>query len=50
LYDATGLIDLWECSPDLLIATQPTSQASDDWSGLLNLEYKSTIKEKTEQE
>jgi len=37
LFDENGLVDLWDCSPDLLVTTEPLGHAQDEWAGLLNL-------------
>jgi lipopolysaccharide transport system ATP-binding protein len=39
LYDDGQLIDLWDCSPDLIVATTPKTHPRDDWSGFLNIPY-----------
>ncbi len=39
LYDETGLVDVWESVPDLLVATEPVTHPSDQWSGILNIPY-----------
>jgi ABC-type polysaccharide/polyol phosphate transport system ATPase subunit len=30
-------IDLWECSPELMVATKPMTHPRDEWTGLLNI-------------
>jgi hypothetical protein len=40
LFEDGQPIDVWECSPELVIATKPRTHARDDWSGFLNLPYK----------
>lgn len=37
LFDENGTLDLWDCSPDLLVVTEPLAHAQDEWAGLLNL-------------
>ena len=37
LYDDHGLIDDWECFPDLVVATQPVTHPKDEWAGFLNI-------------
>jgi lipopolysaccharide transport system ATP-binding protein len=37
LYDDQGLIDDWECLPDLVVATQPVTHPKDEWAGFLNI-------------
>jgi lipopolysaccharide transport system ATP-binding protein len=36
LHDEGGLVDLWECSPHLVVSTPPFNRALDRWSGCLN--------------
>jgi ABC-type polysaccharide/polyol phosphate transport system ATPase subunit len=43
LYDETGLVDVWECVPDLLVATEPVTHPRDEWSGILNIPYQFQI-------
>jgi lipopolysaccharide transport system ATP-binding protein len=37
LYDQQGLIDLWDCTPQLIIDTPLMGHPRDEWSGVLNL-------------
>jgi len=37
LYDSSGMVDVWECSPEMLIATEPVTHPRDEWAGFLNL-------------
>jgi lipopolysaccharide transport system ATP-binding protein len=37
LYDDDGLLDDWECVPELVIATQPMAHSKDEWAGFLNI-------------
>jgi lipopolysaccharide transport system ATP-binding protein len=37
LYDHNGLVDLWDCTPELLVSTPPVTHPSDQWSGILNI-------------
>jgi lipopolysaccharide transport system ATP-binding protein len=37
LYDSSGMVDVWECSPEMLIATEPVAHPRDEWAGFLNL-------------
>lgn len=39
LYGPNGLVDLWNCTPDLIIAVEPVTHPSDEWQGLLNLPW-----------
>jgi lipopolysaccharide transport system ATP-binding protein len=35
--DDKGLIDLWDCVPELLITTEPLAHPQDEWAGFLNV-------------
>jgi lipopolysaccharide transport system ATP-binding protein len=37
LYDEDGLIDDWECLPELVVATKPVTHSKDEWAGILNM-------------
>jgi len=37
LYEDGKLIDLWDCSPELIVATTPRTHPRDEWSGVLNI-------------
>ena len=37
LYDDNGLIDDWECVPELVVATKPVTHRKDEWAGFLNI-------------
>jgi len=37
LYDDHGLIDDWQCVPEMLVATEPVTHRKDDWAGVLNI-------------
>ncbi|MEP7305285.1 MAG: polysaccharide ABC transporter ATP-binding protein [Acidobacteriota bacterium] len=39
LYEDGQLIDLWDCSPDLIVATIPRTHPRDAWAGCLNIPY-----------
>ena len=34
LYDEDGLIDDWECLPELIVATKPVTHSKDEWAGI----------------
>ena len=36
-------IDVWECAPELVVATDPVSHPRDEWSGVLNVPAKFSI-------
>jgi lipopolysaccharide transport system ATP-binding protein len=37
LFDENKMLDVWDCSPDLLIDTEPCGHPYDKWAGLLNI-------------
>lgn len=37
LYNDDGLLDDWDCIPELEVATKPVTHPKDEWTGLLNL-------------
>jgi len=37
--DPDGLLDLWNCSPELIIATEPVTHTMDVWQGALNVPW-----------
>jgi lipopolysaccharide transport system ATP-binding protein len=37
LYDDQGLIDDWECVPELVVATKPVTHPKDEWAGFMNI-------------
>jgi len=38
LYDSSEeLVDAWECTPEMLVATEPVTHPRDEWVGLLNI-------------
>jgi lipopolysaccharide transport system ATP-binding protein len=37
LYDGQDVLDVWECSPDMLVATPPVTHWLDEWAGILNI-------------
>jgi lipopolysaccharide transport system ATP-binding protein len=37
LYDDDGLLDDWECVPELVVATKPMAHSKDEWAGFLNI-------------
>ena len=43
LYDEQGLVDVWDCVPELIVATQPVTHPRDEWAGLLNIPYRFTV-------
>jgi lipopolysaccharide transport system ATP-binding protein len=43
LFDAGRRLDFWDCMPEMLVATEPLSEAVDDWAGFLNLPCQTRI-------
>ena len=37
LYDEHGLLDAWECVPEMLVVTEPVTHPKDEWAGMLNI-------------
>jgi hypothetical protein len=37
LWDHHGLVDLWDCLPELVIATETNQHRDDRWNGILNV-------------
>jgi lipopolysaccharide transport system ATP-binding protein len=37
LYDERGLVDSWNCIPDMTVATEGFQSSYDEWNGILNL-------------
>jgi len=37
LFDEHGLLDDWQCVPEMLVATEPVTHPSDEWAGILNI-------------
>jgi Wzt C-terminal domain len=35
--DGHELVDVWDCLPGLLVATQPVTHSKDEWAGILNI-------------
>jgi lipopolysaccharide transport system ATP-binding protein len=49
LYDENGLLDAWECVPEMLVATEPVTHPKDEWAGVLNIPAEFTVLSTTEQ-
>ena len=39
LYDQAGLVDVWDSTPEMLVATAPLGHRADEWAGLLNIPH-----------
>ena len=37
LYDEHGLLDVWDCMPEMLVTTEPVTHPRDEWAGVLNV-------------
>jgi lipopolysaccharide transport system ATP-binding protein len=37
LFEDGHLLDMWECTPELIVATEGYQHASDEWNGILNI-------------
>ena len=37
LYDMHEMLDLWECLPEMIVATENYQHPSDEWNGVLNI-------------
>lgn len=37
LWDGDKMLDLWDCSPEMVIATEVHQHYSDEWNGILNM-------------
>jgi lipopolysaccharide transport system ATP-binding protein len=37
LFDDNGLLDDWDCIPELVVATKPVAHPRDEWAGFLNI-------------
>lgn len=43
LFDQGRLVDMWDCIPQLVIATSPVTHSRDEWAGILNMPYDFSI-------
>jgi lipopolysaccharide transport system ATP-binding protein len=37
LYDDSNLLDVWDCSPEMMVCAQPVTHPRDEWAGVLNI-------------
>jgi homopolymeric O-antigen transport system ATP-binding protein len=37
LFEEGNLLDMWECTPEMIVATEGHQHASDEWNGILNI-------------
>jgi ABC-type polysaccharide/polyol phosphate transport system ATPase subunit len=47
MLDEASLLDLWDCSPELIIDTEPLCHPDERWAGLLNIENGFSIYDET---
>ncbi|MEM2045734.1 MAG: Wzt carbohydrate-binding domain-containing protein, partial [Candidatus Bathyarchaeia archaeon] len=45
LYDEQGLVDYWDCIPEMIVGTHPMTHPRDEWAGLLNIPYRFQVME-----
>jgi lipopolysaccharide transport system ATP-binding protein len=48
MHDDHGLVDIWECLPEMIIATVPLAHRDEAWAGILNIP--STVEVRTSSE
>jgi lipopolysaccharide transport system ATP-binding protein len=48
LYDEAELLDMWECVPEMVVATEPIAHKRDEWAGLLNIPTDLSVLSKVE--
>jgi ABC-type polysaccharide/polyol phosphate transport system ATPase subunit len=46
LYDEGDLVDVWDCLPQMIVATEIHQHAQDEWNGILNIPCKFEILER----
>jgi lipopolysaccharide transport system ATP-binding protein len=49
LFDEHGLLDDWQCVPEMLVATQPVTHPSDEWAGLLNIPEQFSVRSESDE-
>jgi lipopolysaccharide transport system ATP-binding protein len=37
LFDNNGLLDMWDCLPEMVLAAKPLTHSRDEWAGVLNI-------------
>jgi hypothetical protein len=37
LFEEGNLLDMWECTPEMIVATEGHQHPSDEWNGILNI-------------
>jgi lipopolysaccharide transport system ATP-binding protein len=48
LFNDRGLVDDWNCIPELIVATRPVTHSRDEWAGILNIPCDFSIRSYTE--
>ena len=43
LYDELEQLDDWQCTPEMLVTTQPVTHPKDEWAGFLNIPEEFTV-------
>jgi hypothetical protein len=47
LWEEGKLLDLWDCTPDMIIATEVHQHPQDQWKGLLNVPSELVIRRRS---
>jgi hypothetical protein len=47
LYDEHGLLDDWQCVPEMLVVTEPVTHPHDEWAGVLNIPTEFSVLSRT---
>jgi lipopolysaccharide transport system ATP-binding protein len=50
LHDENGLLDDWQCVPEMLVATEPVTHPNDEWAGVLNIPAEFSVLSETNHE
>jgi hypothetical protein len=45
LYDDGQLVDVWDCLPEMIVATEIHQHSRDEWNGVLNIPCKFEVLE-----
>jgi hypothetical protein len=48
LYSEQNLVDAWDCSPEMIVATEGYQHPLDEWNGILNVPCKFSISRTTQ--
>jgi lipopolysaccharide transport system ATP-binding protein len=44
LFDKTGLLDMWDSLPEMILSTKPLTHSKDEWAGILNIPCELSIR------